>query len=133
MRIHEYALMKDVTATLLRPRQPDSMWKAPPLVVMNNFAGRPELKLATALFQNLFPAINVQTAKLSTCQARQKSRHQNHLLDCQTASANHCMHTHALRLSGTLAYIIELNAAMTDAPLQSVLTWWLHACRGWCC
>ncbi|CAK0738206.1 hypothetical protein CVIRNUC_001009 [Coccomyxa viridis] len=68
MRIHEYALMKDVTATLLRPRQPDSMWKAPPLVVMNNFAGRPELKLATALFQNLFPAINVQTAKLSTCQ-----------------------------------------------------------------
>ena len=39
MQIHEYALMKDVTATLLRPRQPDSMWKAPPLVVMNNFAG----------------------------------------------------------------------------------------------
>ena len=70
MRIHEYALMKDVTAMLLRPRQPDSMWQAPPLVVMNNFAGAPELKLATALFQNLFPAINVQTAKLSTCQAR---------------------------------------------------------------
>jgi ribosome biogenesis protein SSF1/2 len=68
MRIHEYALMKDVTATLVRPRQPDSMWRAPPLVVMNNFASRPELKLATALFQNLFPAINVQTAKLSTCQ-----------------------------------------------------------------
>ena len=68
MQIHEYSLMKDVTATLARPRQPDSMWKAPPLVVMNNFAGRPELKLATALFQNLFPAINVQTARLSTCQ-----------------------------------------------------------------
>ena len=33
-----------------------------------DLAGRPELKLATALFQNLFPAINVQTAKLSTCQ-----------------------------------------------------------------
>lgn len=33
-----------------------------------SLAGRPELKLATALFQNLFPAINVQTAKLSTCQ-----------------------------------------------------------------
>ncbi len=41
MQIHEYSLMKDVTATLLRPRQPDSMWKAPPLVVMNNFAGLP--------------------------------------------------------------------------------------------
>ena len=76
MRIHEYALMKDVTATLARPRQPDSMWRAPPLVVMNNFAGRPELKLATALFQNLFPAINVQTAKLFTCQVGHKPRSQ---------------------------------------------------------
>ncbi len=37
-------------------------------------AGRPELKLATALFQNLFPAINVQTAKLSTCQVSHLSR-----------------------------------------------------------
>ena len=76
MRIHEYALMKDVTAMLARPRQPDSMWRAPPLVVMNNFASRPELKLATVLFQNLFPAINVQTAKLSTCQVSHKLRPQ---------------------------------------------------------
>ena len=37
-------------------------------------AGRPELKLATALFQNLFPAIDVQTAKLSTCQVSPFSR-----------------------------------------------------------
>lgn len=29
-----------------------------------------ELKLATVLFQNLFPAINVQTANLSSCQVR---------------------------------------------------------------
>jgi len=36
--------------------------------MMRYTAGRPELKLPTALFQNLFPAINVQTAKLSTCQ-----------------------------------------------------------------
>lgn len=92
MRIHEYALMKDVTATLARPRQPDSMWKAPPLVVMNNFAGRPELKLATALFQNIFPAINVQTAKLSTCQAGlHRSRHCTDLFDCQAA---HCFRAH---------------------------------------
>ncbi|EIE18463.1 Brix-domain-containing protein, partial [Coccomyxa subellipsoidea C-169] len=68
MRIHAYSLMRDVTATLQRPRQPASMWKSPPLVVMNNFGGQEELKLATALFQNLFPAINVQTANLSSCQ-----------------------------------------------------------------
>ena len=100
MRIHEYALMKDVTATLLRPRQPDSMWKAPPLVVMNNFAGRPELKLATALFQNLFPAINVQTAKLSTCQARTSPKTCYDVLTCPAALFRNtrwlCMQTLAL-------------------------------------
>ena len=68
MRVHEYSLMRDVLATLARPRHPASMWKAPPLVVMNNFGGHEELQLATVLFQNLFPPINVQTAKLSSCQ-----------------------------------------------------------------
>ena len=68
MRVHEYSLMRDVLATLARPRQPASMWKAPPLVVMNNFGGHEELALATALFQNLFPRSHVQTARLSCCQ-----------------------------------------------------------------
>lgn len=40
MRIHEYSLMRDVIATMQRPRQPASMWKSPPLVVMNNFVGQ---------------------------------------------------------------------------------------------
>ena len=54
------------------------MWQGPPLVVMNNFSAtgrgagasqqQQHLQLATALFQSLFPAINVQTAKLSACQ-----------------------------------------------------------------
>ena len=34
---------------------------------MNNFAGEEHLKLATALFQNLFPAINVHTTSLKSC------------------------------------------------------------------
>ena len=74
MRIHEYALIRDVIASQQRPRAPQTMWLAPPLVVMNNFtsggAGEEHLKLATSLFQNLFPAINVQTTKLSSCQVR---------------------------------------------------------------
>lgn len=74
MRIHGYSLMRDVAARLQRPRQPPSMWKSPPLVVMNNFGGQEgELKLATALFQNLFPPINVQTAKLASCQVSPRS------------------------------------------------------------
>ena len=68
MRIHHYSLIREVVAAQRRPRQPDSLWKTSPLVVMNNFVGQDQLKLATALFQNLFPAINVQTAKLSACQ-----------------------------------------------------------------
>ena len=45
------------------------MWLGPPLVVMNNFGGGDEaLKLASVTFQNLFPAINVQTTRLSACQ-----------------------------------------------------------------
>jgi ribosome biogenesis protein SSF1/2 len=69
MRIHEYALMRDIIATLQRPRQPASMWKSSPLMVMNNFSSSEnQLQLATVLFQNLFPAINVQKAKLSSCQ-----------------------------------------------------------------
>lgn len=68
MRIHTYSLMRDVIASQLRPRQPDSLWKTSPLVVMNNFSGQEHLKLASVLFQNLFPAINVQTAQLASCQ-----------------------------------------------------------------
>lgn len=70
MKIHEYALIRDVAAAQPRPRQPDSLWAAPPLVVLNSFGGQEELKLATVLFQNLFPAINVQTTRLSQCQVR---------------------------------------------------------------
>lgn len=75
LRIHEYALIRDVLSTQQRPRAPQSMWLGPPLVVMNNFNSpdapkkdTEHLKLATVMFQNLFPTINVATTKLSSCQ-----------------------------------------------------------------
>lgn len=68
MRIHQYSLIREVVASQQRPRQPDSLWKTSPLVVMNNFSGQEQLKLAAVLFQNLFPAINVQNARLTACQ-----------------------------------------------------------------
>ena len=70
MKIHEYSLIREVVASQQRPRQPDSLWKTSPLVVMNNFSGQEQLKLATVLFQNLFPPINVQSARLSACQVK---------------------------------------------------------------
>lgn len=67
-RIREYALAREVLAAQQNPRAPKSMWQAPPLVVLNNFTGSEHLKLVAVTFQNMFPAINVATAKLSTCQ-----------------------------------------------------------------
>eukprot|EP00891_Asterochloris_glomerata_P008337 jgi/Astpho2/8337/e_gw1.00122.100.1_t len=68
MKIHEYSLMKDVAASQLRPRVPQSLWQGAPLVVLNSFGREEHLKLATVLFQNLFPSINVQNIQLHQCQ-----------------------------------------------------------------
>ena len=68
MRIHSYSLIRDVVGSQQRPRTPQAMWLGPPLVVMNNFGSEEQMKLAAVTFQNLFPAINVQTTRLSACQ-----------------------------------------------------------------
>jgi ribosome biogenesis protein SSF1/2 len=44
------------------------MWTTAPLVVMAGFSGGDHLRLASTMFQNLFPPINVQTVGLSSCQ-----------------------------------------------------------------
>ena len=68
LRIHSYALMRDVAAAQPRPIHPEAACKAAPLVVLNNFAGGGEpLSLAGTLFQGLFPSINVQTTHLRSC------------------------------------------------------------------
>ncbi|PNH02398.1 Peter Pan-like protein, partial [Tetrabaena socialis] len=68
MRIRSYSLIRDVQSAAARPRVPVNAFKTPPLVVMNGFSGNEMLRLVTTLFQGLFPAINVQRAKLSSCQ-----------------------------------------------------------------
>lgn len=72
-KIHEYSLMRDVMASLQRPRCPQAVWLTHPLVVMNSFNSAPKedlehLKLVSVMFQNMFPTINVTRTKLSTCQ-----------------------------------------------------------------
>ncbi|KAK9794607.1 hypothetical protein WJX73_006493 [Symbiochloris irregularis] len=68
LRIHGYALMRDVAAALTRPSQLEGVYGAPPLVVLNNFgAGGEALTLAGTLFQGLFPSINVQSTQLRSC------------------------------------------------------------------
>ncbi|CAM6111372.1 unnamed protein product [Calypogeia fissa] len=68
-KIHNYSLAADIHRAQIRPRAPSSIYKSPPLVVLNGFgAAEEQLKLIQIMFQNMFPVINVHTVKLATCQ-----------------------------------------------------------------
>jgi len=67
-RISSYAHAADLAASHARHRAPESAFRAPPLVVLNNFGTEPHMKLAAITFQNMFPPINVNTVKLTACQ-----------------------------------------------------------------
>lgn len=68
-KIHSYSLDADIARAQLHPRAPAGLFKNAPLMVLAGFGGEAEhLKLTTTMFQNIFPAINVNTVKLATCQ-----------------------------------------------------------------
>ncbi|MCO5587783.1 hypothetical protein L7F22_041735 [Adiantum nelumboides] len=68
-KIHSYALDADIARAQLRPRAPAGIFKNSPLVVLAGFGSEGEhLKVTTTMFQNIFPAINVNTVNLATCQ-----------------------------------------------------------------
>lgn len=68
-KIQEYSLAVDVARSQVRPRCPQDLFKNAPLIVLSGFGtGDQHLKLATIMFQNIFPAIDVNTVKLSSCQ-----------------------------------------------------------------
>ncbi|XP_010259554.1 PREDICTED: peter Pan-like protein isoform X1 [Nelumbo nucifera] len=68
-KIHEYSLAVDVAQSQLRPRCPPELFKSSPLIVLSGFGtGDQHLKLTTIMFQNIFPSIDINTVKLSSCQ-----------------------------------------------------------------
>ncbi|XP_024520802.1 peter Pan-like protein [Selaginella moellendorffii] len=68
-KVHDFCLAADVARALLRYRAPPSIFKNPPLVVLNGFnPAEAHLKLVTIMFQNIFPVIDVKKVKLSLCQ-----------------------------------------------------------------
>ncbi|XP_030937042.1 peter Pan-like protein isoform X2 [Quercus lobata] len=68
-KINEYSLAVDIAQSQLRPRCPQDLFKNPPLIVLSGFGtGDQHLKLTTIMFQNIFPAIDINTVKLSSCQ-----------------------------------------------------------------
>ncbi|KAG0498306.1 hypothetical protein HPP92_002997 [Vanilla planifolia] len=67
--VHEYSLAADVARTQIRPRCPQGLFNNSPLIVLSGFGnGGQHLKLTTVIFQNIFPAIDINTVKLSSCQ-----------------------------------------------------------------
>ncbi|CAN6439834.1 unnamed protein product [Victoria cruziana] len=68
-KVHEYSLASDVAQSQARPRCPQELFKNPPLIVLSGFGtGDQHLKLVTIMFQNIFPSIDINTVKLSSCQ-----------------------------------------------------------------
>ncbi|KAF9606158.1 hypothetical protein IFM89_023251 [Coptis chinensis] len=68
-KIQEYSLAVDVAHSQLHPRCPPEIFKNAPLIVLSGFgSGEQHLKLTTIMFQNIFPAIDINTVKLSSCQ-----------------------------------------------------------------
>ncbi|GFP85587.1 peter pan-like protein [Phtheirospermum japonicum] len=68
-KILKYALATDIARSQVRPRCPKDLFKNPPLIVLSGFGtGEQHLKLTTIMFQNIFPAIDINTVKVSSCQ-----------------------------------------------------------------
>ncbi|XP_050236666.1 peter Pan-like protein [Mercurialis annua] len=67
-KILEYSTALDVAQSQLRPRCPQDLFKNPPLMVLHGFGSEQHMKLTTIMFQNIFPSIDVNTVKLSSCQ-----------------------------------------------------------------
>lgn len=68
-KIHKYSLAADIAQSQLRPRCPPDLFKTPPLIVLSGFGtGEQHLKVATHTFRDMFPAIDINTVKLSSCQ-----------------------------------------------------------------
>jgi len=71
-KIQQFSLSKNVRKVQRRPFDVNStnITSNPPIVVTNNFGdvtASPHVKLMRITFQNMFPALNVATVKLSDC------------------------------------------------------------------
>ncbi|CAI5703976.1 unnamed protein product [Peronospora effusa] len=67
-KVIKYSLMSQMHLVVRRPVDASQAQKSKPLVVLNNFTAPDDhIKLMNVTFQNMFPAIDVQTVALSEC------------------------------------------------------------------
>ncbi|KAH9320526.1 hypothetical protein KI387_015165, partial [Taxus chinensis] len=69
-KVHDYSLAADIARSQSRPKSSSSgIFKTPPLIVLAGFGSEEQqLKLTSVMFQNIFPVIDVNSVKLSSCQ-----------------------------------------------------------------
>lgn len=67
-KIEEYSLAVDIKKSQKHPRCPKELFKNPPTIVLSGFVGEKHLTLASAMFRHIFPSIDANTVKLSSCQ-----------------------------------------------------------------
>jgi ribosome biogenesis protein SSF1/2 len=66
-RVSSYMLLKDVVSSLKHCKTHQHTHESAPLLIMNGFdESLPQHKLLTTTFQNMLPAVNVKTVKLSS-------------------------------------------------------------------
>jgi ribosome biogenesis protein SSF1/2 len=62
-------LIRNVRDLLRHPLDPSALMDSAPLVVLNNFGGDGKhMKLMSSMLQGMFPAIDIATVRLASCQ-----------------------------------------------------------------
>lgn len=67
-KVHQYTLARDVVSSMKTQFLDEDCYHHSPIVILNGFTGLGDskhMKLMTSTFQNMFPAINLSTVKLS--------------------------------------------------------------------
>lgn len=67
-RILNYTLMRSVMKAQKNPQSGGTAYNSAPLVVLNNFSGNEDhKKITAAVFQNMFPGLDITTLRLANC------------------------------------------------------------------
>ncbi|ESO03352.1 hypothetical protein HELRODRAFT_100124 [Helobdella robusta] len=65
-KVESYSLAKDIVSSLKKPHSESKQFLHHPLLVMNNFGGEAlNHKIISSMFQNLFPSIHINKARLN--------------------------------------------------------------------
>lgn len=113
-------------------------------MVLNSFGGEEHLKLATVLFQNLFPAINVHTTSLKSCKVCLHSywpcwavTWPPHTFKVGIASSHQHAYNQPEVLQGVFALLLGYNAAFTHFQrwycIQLCMPWKPHFSTAYNC